>query len=112
SPIFLSHIVPSRVHLRSLRLGNVLIVFCPCELSCEISIGLKAFAKQKGLDLILTAMNGEYTGYVTPDHYYGQGGYEKRLMNFYAYSGGFYERLIGKLITRQATAPPATAASQ
>lgn len=106
SPIFLSRIVPSRVHLRSLRLGDVLIVFCPCELSCEIAIELKAFAKQKGLDLILTAMNGEYTGYITPDRYYGQRGYETRAMNFYAYSGGFYDRLIRGLITRQATALP------
>jgi len=106
SPIFVSHVVPSHAHLRSLRLDDVLMVFCPCELSCEIAIELKAFAKEKGLTLIIAAMNGEYTGYVTPDTYYGRRGYETRDMNFYAYSGSFYERLIRDLITHHAQALP------
>lgn len=90
--------------LTMLQLGNILLIGTPCDFSGEISVNkeLEAKAAQSGKKLIITSFNGNYTGYVTDDHYYAAGGEEEVMaLNWVGpYFGEYYAEMITHLITK------------
>jgi hypothetical protein len=90
--------------LTLLQLGNILLVGTPCDFSGEIYVNkeLEALAAQHGKKVIITSFNGNYTGYVTDDHYYAAGGEEEVMaLNWVGpYFGEYYSEMITNLITK------------
>lgn len=81
------------------RIGKTLILGMPADFSGEIMVGLDAYAKKKGLDLIVTSFNGGYIGYITPDKIYDSGTYETLTMSWYGYQiGGYFTEVSKNLI--------------
>ncbi len=85
--------------ISGLLLGNVLLLGMPCDFSGELAIPLYEFAKQRGLELIITSFNGGYIGYITKDEWYDLEKYETRTMNWYGPgNGAYFSEIIEKLI--------------
>lgn len=81
-----------------LQIGQTVLVGLPCDFSGELSVPLYLYAKEKGLDLIITSFNGGYMGYVTKDEWYDMEKYETRTMNWYGPGNGFYFSEIIKTV--------------
>jgi hypothetical protein len=87
-----------------LKIGPLLMVGLPCELSGEIALELYDYAQERGLHLMLTSFNGNYVGYIVPDKYYPLDKYETRGMNFLGpYGGSYFESTLKKVIDELGT---------
>ncbi len=90
--------------LTVLQLGNILLIGTPCDFSGEIFVNkeLEALAAHYGKKVIITSFNGNYTGYVTDDHYYEAGNEEEVMaLNWVGpYFGEYYSEMITHLITK------------
>lgn len=85
--------------ISALLLGNTLLIGTPCDFSGELALPLYEFAKERGLDLIITSFNGGYIGYVTKDEWFDLEKYETRTMNWYGPGNGqYFSEIIEKLI--------------
>ena len=82
------------------RLGRILLIGIPIELSGEYNLELSKIAKDRGLDLVITCFNGTYLGYAPRDHYYNEvSKAETRSMNWYGpHSGSYFKQLIEEII--------------
>ena len=86
-------------HIKVTKIGSTLILGMPCDFSGELMIGLDAYAKAKGIDLIITSFNGSYIGYVTDDRLYDRGLYETSTMSWYGYqNGGYFTQIVKDLV--------------
>jgi hypothetical protein len=56
--------------LSVLKLGDLVLVGAPGDLSGEIALRLKSRVRGRGLELWTTSFNGAYLGYISPDRYY------------------------------------------
>jgi neutral ceramidase len=89
------------VFVKALRIGNILMVGMPCDFSGELVGGLDAYAKTKGLDLIVTSFNGGYIGYITHDKYFDRDLYETKTMSWYGpYNGAYLQEVTRDIIDR------------
>lgn len=87
--------------VKALRIGNILMVGMPCDFSGELVGGLDAYAKTKGLDLIVTSFNGGYIGYITHDKYFDRDLYETKVMSWYGpYNGAYFQEVIRDIINK------------
>ncbi len=77
-------------YLQGLRLGDLVWIAMPLELSGEIALDLKNALKQAGYNSMFTSFNASYLGYVTPSKYYYHNSYESFLMGWYGPSMGDY----------------------
>lgn len=85
--------------LSVLLLGKTLLVGTPCDFSGELAVPLYKYAKERGLELIITSFNGGYIGYITKDEWYDLEKYETRTMNWYGPgNGAYFSEIIQKLI--------------
>jgi len=81
--------------INCLRVGNVVFLGLPGELSGEFYPRFQQICEERGLHLILTTFNGDYLGYITPDEYYSLNKYETRDMNWFGpYNGAYFTELI------------------
>jgi hypothetical protein len=97
--------------LGAVRVGKVILVGAPGDLSGEISIDWRAWGKEQGVDLWRLSFNADYVGYISPDAYLagpqeGDGGfaYETGLMswggpNQEAYFTGLMKHMVTSLYT-------------
>ncbi len=82
-------------YINILRVGNVVMLGLPCELSGEFYPRFAQVCEEKNIHLIITTFNGNYLGYVTPDEYYSLKKYETREMNWFGpYNGAYFTELI------------------
>ncbi|MCE6988356.1 neutral/alkaline non-lysosomal ceramidase N-terminal domain-containing protein [Dyadobacter sp. CY323] len=89
------------VFVKALRLGNILMVGMPCDFSGELVAELDAYAKTKGLNLMVTSFNGGYIGYITHDKYFDRDLYETKTMSWYGpYNGAYLQEVIKDLIDK------------
>ena len=89
------------VFVKALRIGNVLMVGMPCDFSGELVAGLDAYAKTKGLNLMVTSFNGGYIGYITHDKYFDRDLYETKPMSWYGpYNGAYLQEVIKNIIDK------------
>ncbi len=91
-----------RLYLSVLRLGKILLIGVPCDISGEFAAELMAKAAAKNLDLVVMSFNGGYIGYITPDEYYEQYAPEVREMNWVGpHKGAFFHELLSHIIEQQ-----------
>ena len=94
--------------LQGLRIGEMIFLGMPADFSGEISVALKERYADSGLDLWVLSFNGDYVGYISPDHYYndletdGSLGYERGTMSWIgpkqeAYLTALTEKLVDAL---------------
>ena len=89
------------IFVKALRIGNVLMVGMPCDFSGELVAGLDAYAKTKGLNLMVTSFNGGYIGYITHDKYFDRDEYETKTMSWYGpYNGAYLQEVIKDIIDK------------
>ncbi|WP_439557975.1 neutral/alkaline non-lysosomal ceramidase N-terminal domain-containing protein [Dyadobacter sp.] len=89
------------VFVKALRVGNILMVGMPCDFSGELVGVLDAYAKTKGLNLVVTSFNGSYIGYITHDKYFDRDLYETKTMNWYGpYNGAYLQEVIKDIIDK------------
>ena len=84
------------------KLGNLLMIGLPVELSAEYYAELESFAKKKNLNLLLTTFNGTYLGYATPSKYFNISHMETREMNWLGkYGGDYFSEVVKMIIEKQ-----------
>ncbi|MDA9564200.1 hypothetical protein N9R81_05965 [Flavobacteriales bacterium] len=84
------------------RVGEILFISLPCELSAEYYAGLKVLANEKGYKLFLTSFNGTYLGYATPSQNFEIDHMETRTMNWTGkYGGDYFNQLVIQIISNQ-----------
>ncbi|QRR02250.1 neutral/alkaline non-lysosomal ceramidase N-terminal domain-containing protein [Dyadobacter sandarakinus] len=89
------------VFVKALRVGNIIMVGMPCDFSGELVAGLDAYAKTKGMNLMVTSFNGGYIGYITHDKYFEKDSYETKTMNWYGpYNGAYLQEVIIDIIDK------------
>ncbi|MHA4736593.1 neutral/alkaline non-lysosomal ceramidase N-terminal domain-containing protein [Dyadobacter sp. MSC1_007] len=89
------------VFVKALRIGNILMVGMPCDFSGELVAELDAYAKTKGLNLMVTSFNGGYIGYITHDKYFDRDLYETKTMSWYGpYNGAYLQEVIKDIIDK------------
>ncbi|MBO9615353.1 MAG: neutral/alkaline non-lysosomal ceramidase N-terminal domain-containing protein [Dyadobacter sp.] len=89
------------VYVKALRIGNILMVGVPCDFSGELTAPLDAYAKSKGLNLMVTSFNGGYIGYITHDKYFNRDLYETKTMSWYGpYNGAYLQEVIKDIIDK------------
>jgi neutral ceramidase len=89
------------VFIKALRIGNILMVGMPCDFSGELVGTLDAYAKTKGLNLLVTSFNGGYIGYITHDKYFDRDLYETKTMSWYGpYNGAYLQEVIKDIIDK------------
>lgn len=89
------------VYIKALRIGNILMVGMPCDFSGELVASLDAYAKTKGLNLMVTSFNGGYIGYITHDKYFDRDLYETKTMSWYGpYNGAYLQEVIKDIIDK------------
>lgn len=89
------------IFVKALRIGNILMVGMPCDFSGELVAGLDAYAKTKGLNLMVTSFNGGYIGYITHDKYFDRDSYETKTMSWYGpYNGAYLQEVIKDIIDK------------
>ncbi|PWJ60276.1 neutral/alkaline ceramidase-like enzyme [Dyadobacter jejuensis] len=89
------------IYVKALRIGGLLLVGMPCDFSGELVPGLDAYAKTKGLNLMVTSFNGGYIGYITHDKYFDRDLYETKTMSWYGpYNGAYLQEVIKDIIDK------------
>ncbi|MEJ7643963.1 MAG: neutral/alkaline non-lysosomal ceramidase N-terminal domain-containing protein [Chryseolinea sp.] len=88
-------------HLTVLRIGHLVMVGAPCDISGEFYQEIDKLADKHGIQVMISSFNGAYIGYVTPTKYYDEDHYETQLMSWYGPGNAEYmlecmERLIDK----------------
>jgi len=95
--------------MHGVRVGNIVFVGTPCDLSGEISVKWKETAAKDNYDLWATSFCADYAGYVSPDKYYhevtdanGNPAYETGLMSWTgphqeAYFTALKDRIVSAL---------------
>lgn len=78
------------------KINNYTLVSAPCDLSGEIVLELEKEMPNK--NMVFTSFNGQYIGYVTPDHYYNTNHHrEQYALNWFGYGNGSYFKEILQL---------------
>jgi hypothetical protein len=91
----------TNAHFDLILLGNTLMISSSGEISGVFMETWEKYAKENGLNLIITCFNGGYIGYITPDEYYDEPLYETREMNWFGpYNGTYFDEIIKKLIDK------------
>lgn len=92
----------SKNEIETLKIGDLLMIALPCELSYEYYDKLEELAKRKGLKLMITTFNGSYLGYCTPSKHYNIDNMETREMNWMGkYGGDYFNEVIKMIIEKQ-----------
>ena len=75
--------------VQGVRVGDMFFYGTPCDMSGEIAVDMKAWARGKNVDLWVLSFCGDYIGYVSPQRYYltadpnGDEAYEMFLMSWF-----------------------------
>lgn len=75
--------------VQGVRVGDMFFYGTPCDMSGEIAVDMKQWAKGKGVDLWVLSFCGDYIGYVSPQRYYltadpkGDEAYEMYFMSWF-----------------------------
>ncbi|HOV61697.1 MAG TPA: neutral/alkaline non-lysosomal ceramidase N-terminal domain-containing protein [Candidatus Hydrogenedentes bacterium] len=107
--------------VQALRLGNVIFVGLPFDVSGELCREWREAMAPRGIDLWVTSFAPGYLGYLSPDKYYneteekGTLGYEIGLMNWFGPSTGSYMEALTRRVVDDlcpASSPLTVAAPQ
>ncbi|WP_291777525.1 neutral/alkaline non-lysosomal ceramidase N-terminal domain-containing protein [Cecembia sp.] len=88
-------------HFDIIQIDNTILISSSGEISGTFMEPWEKYAKEKGLNLLITCFNGGYIGYITPDQYYDEKLYEVRDMNWFGpYNGNYFDEIITKTIDK------------
>ncbi|HPU96629.1 MAG TPA: neutral/alkaline non-lysosomal ceramidase N-terminal domain-containing protein [Candidatus Hydrogenedentes bacterium] len=119
--------VKKEAAVQALRLGDVIFVGLPFDVSGELCREWRESMAPRGIDLWVTSFAPGYLGYLSPDKYYNETekngimGYEIGLMNWFGPNTGAYmESLMRRMVEDlcpasspvTVAAPPSAAAPQ
>ena len=92
----------AKSYVSTLRIGNLLMIGLPVELSGNYYKNLDLYAQKRGFSLFLTTFNGTYLGYAPPSKYFNIDHRETRETNWLGkYGGDYFEDLIKMIIEKQ-----------
>jgi hypothetical protein len=93
---FIHSLLPAHSHSTSLRLGSLLIVGVPGELSAELGHKLKSGLNRERSDVAITVggLADEWIGYMLSSEEYERGGYEASM--------SYYGRELGPTVVQEA----------
>lgn len=102
--VFSSLFGPLNANIKSLSIGDILLIGMPCDYSGELSINnqLDEFAEKHGKQLFITSFNGNYIGYITEDDHYNTCDHDEvKSLNWVGpYKGAFFTELIKEIIEK------------
>lgn len=81
--------VDNQAWVHGVRVGDMFFYGTPCDMSGEIAVDMKRWAKGRNVDLWVLSFCGDYIGYVSPQRYYetadpdGREQYEMYLMSWF-----------------------------
>lgn len=93
-----STLLPRRAPIHVVRIGEVLFLAYPFELSSEIGLELKQTAARLGHELFLIGYANDYLGYVLPERHYPTGAYEARTSFYGPKLDGYLEEIFVKMM--------------
>lgn len=98
--------IPREGRIQGLRIGDIMLVGLPFDVSGELSKEWREVYGRQGWDLWVTSFSGAYLGYLSPDRYYyetdekGNLGYEIGFMNWLGpQSEAYFAALIERVFT-------------
>lgn len=99
--VFQALVEEEPVYISIFRLGDLLFMGFPCDLSGELALPLYEEARRAGFQLIITSFNGGYMGYVPKDQWYDLPKYETRTMAWYGPdTGAYFSEIALKIIQK------------
>lgn len=111
--------VPREGWIQGARIGDMLFIGLPFDVSGELAREWRERAAQAGWDLWVTGFSGAYLGYLSPDRYYfetdrdGRLGYETGLMSWLGpQSEAYFGALTNYIIEGMGPPPAKTPATQ
>jgi len=90
---------PRNVYIQAVRIGNLIWITVPAELSGELALQIKNSLSSFGYDCMITSFNGSYIGYIIPGKYFYMDKYEPKMGWFGPYLGDYTMDLIRYLYT-------------
>jgi len=88
-------------HFDFIQIDNTILISSSGEISGVFMESWEKYAKEKGMNLLITCFNGGYIGYITPDQYYDKNLYEVRDMNWFGpYNGNYFDEIITKAMDK------------
>ena len=91
---------PRNVYIQAARIGNLIWITVPAELSGELALQIKNSLSAVGYDCMITSFNGSYIGYIIPGKYFYMNKYEPKTMGWFGpYLGDYTMDLIRYLYT-------------
>jgi hypothetical protein len=95
---------PMDPDIRILRIGSLLMLGTPCDFSGEISMeeNLDQYARNHGLNLMISSFNGQYIGYITSDKRYDLNDHDEvRILNWVGpHKGQYFTKTIKSVIQK------------
>jgi len=92
----------AKSYISTLKIGSLLMIGLPVELSGDYYEKLDQTAAEKGLKLFLTTFNGTYLGYAPPSEYFHINHRETRETNWLGkYGGDYFSEVIQIIIENQ-----------
>ncbi|MCS6824575.1 MAG: neutral/alkaline non-lysosomal ceramidase N-terminal domain-containing protein [Cytophagaceae bacterium] len=83
------------------RIGNIVIIGTPCDLSGELMSDFEHTCKQKNIHLIATSFNGGYIGYINSDKHYDEYRSETMEMNWFGpYNQAYFTEIINCMLNK------------
>ncbi len=108
--------VPREGYIQGARIGDMLFIGLPFDLSGELAKEWREGASKQGWDLWATGFSAAYLGYLSPDRYYydlednGTLHYETGLMSWLGpNSEAYFGALMNRMIERLGPAPKSVA---
>lgn len=88
------------VYIQAVRIGNLIWLTIPAELSGELANQILNDLSAKGFEGIITSFNGSYIGYIIPGKYFYMDKYEPKTMGWFGpYLGDYTMDLTRYLYT-------------
>jgi len=105
SPVLPWLLLPGEASLQVADVDGLVLVGVPGEFSGEESLRIREAGRRRGVQTMVTSLNGEYIGYIVPDERYWAQNYETRWGTGYGpHLGGYISAVMGEAIAR--VAPP------
>lgn len=86
-------LLDSETTVQAIRLGPVMLLGIPGDLSAAIGLEIKAYAAAMGINAIIIGFANDYIGYIIPSEYYTSGVYE----SFMSFNGPHMDRYIKEI---------------
>lgn len=109
SPLSAGALLPSQTWVHALRLGDRILVGAPADYSGVLAEELRRL--HPDCVTVATSFNGDYVGYILPDHYYDLPEYETKLCFFGPRFGSQIQEVLGRLSSIVGPTPACSAPS-